>query len=148
MQFIIKIVESYVIKKIKERLQQKGLKATPQRIAVYDAISTDNSHPSPETVYNRIHKKFPTISKATVYKILEAFEKNGIVSVISSRYNTIRYDPLTKRHHHLVCRNCNKIVDIIDPGLDNLDIPDQVTKENTLLDFSIHFTVICKECQE
>ncbi|MFC1554072.1 transcriptional repressor [candidate division KSB1 bacterium] len=76
-------------------------------MAVYEAIKSDTSHPSPETIYTRVNKKFPTISKATVYKTLDTFEKKGIVSVVSSRYNTFRYDPLTSQHHHIVCRKCN-----------------------------------------
>lgn len=128
-------------------MQNKGLKATPQRIAVYDALKFDNSHPSPETIYTRVYKKFSTISKATVYKILETFEKNGIVSVVSSHHNTIRYDPLTNQHHHIICKNCNKIVDLIDTELDNITVPEHVKNENKLIGFSIHFSVICPDCQ-
>jgi Fur family peroxide stress response transcriptional regulator len=128
-------------------LQQKRLKATPQRIAVYDALKADKSHPSPETIYTRVYKKFPTISRATVYNILETFEKNGFVSVISSHQNTIRYDPLMDQHHHIVCKSCNKIVDLVDNELDNLTVPEQVKNENKLIGFRIHFSVICPECQ-
>lgn len=144
---VYRISGNPVIEKIKEILQQKGLKATPQRIVVYDALRSDISHPSPETIYTRVYKKIPSISKATVYKILETFEKKGIVSVVSSHHNTTRYDPLTSRHHHIVCKKCNKIVDVVDSDLDNITVPEQVTAGNKLIDFTIHFLVICPECQ-
>ena len=135
------------MEKLKEILHQNGLKVTPQRISVYDALKSDTLHPSPETIYKRVYIKFPTISKATVYRILETFEKKGIVSVVSSLNNTIRYDPLTSQHHHIICKKCNKIVDIVDTDLDNLTVPEQVKKENKLIGFSIHFSVICPDCQ-
>lgn len=122
------------------------LSLTPQRIAIYKALIDDESHPSPDKIYQTIKPDFPTISLATVYKTLETFEKNGIISLVTPIHNTVRYDVKTEHHHHVVCIKCKKIMDIESKELDALKIPDIVAKQNRFVDFSVHFSVICSEC--
>ena len=136
-----------VVEEFLKKCRSLGLNVTPQRLAIYQALVNDSTHPSPEMVYQKIRPSHPTISLATVYKTLETFEKHGLVSVVTSLHNTVRYDPLTKRHHHMVCVKCKKIVDVVDPDLDALKIPAQVVGNNILIDFSVHFKVICEECR-
>ncbi len=137
-----------VVEEFLKKCRRLGLNVTPQRLVIYQALVNDSTHPSPEMVYQKIKPIHPTISLATVYKTLETFEKHGLVAVVTNLHNTVRYDPLTKRHHHLVCVRCKKIVDIEDPELDALKIPEVVTKNNVLIDFSVHFKVICEECRK
>ena len=130
-----------------EKCRHAGLSVTPQRLAIYKALLKDSSHPSPEKIYKRIKSDFPTISFATVYKTLETFEKNNIIARVTTLHNTVRYDPFMERHHHVICVKCKKVFDIQDARLDSLPIPTEISKENTLLDFSVHFNVICAECR-
>ncbi len=136
--------------KIKEFItvcRENGLSVTPQRLSIYKALIGDTSHPKPEDVYKRIEKDHPTISLATVYKTLETFEKYGIISVVTPLHNTVRYDTMTKPHHHIVCIKCKKIIDVIDKQLNDLPVPEQVTKENRLINYSIQYNVVCAECR-
>ena len=129
-----------------DKCRQADLSVTPQRLAVYKALVSDNNHPSPDRIYKSVLPDFPTISIATVYKILETFEQKGIVSKVTSLHNTLRYDPLKEHHHHIICVSCKKIVDINSKELNALPIPAEVKKGNKLIDYSIHFNVICSEC--
>ena len=130
-----------------EKCRQAKLSVTPQRLAVYKALISDNNHPSPDKIYKSVLPDFPTISFATVYKILETFEQKGIISKVTSLHNTLRYDPLIEHHHHIICVNCKKIIDLRSRELDELPIPDEVKKGNRVLDYSVHFNVICSDCQ-
>jgi hypothetical protein len=38
-------------------------------------------------------------------------------------------------------------MDLEDPGLDAINIPEEVLQKNQLIDYSVHFNVICAECQ-
>lgn len=125
----------------------KTLSVTPQRLAIYKALLNDKSHPNPESVYNIIKPDFPTISLATVYKTLETLEKHNIISVVTPLHETVRYDAVMDHHHHIVCINCKKVVDIEDPELNKLEIPKKVAEENNVLDFSIQFNVVCSDCK-
>ncbi len=42
--------------------KNKGLKLTPQRIAVYEYLLGTNEHPSAETIYSKLIMSFPTMS--------------------------------------------------------------------------------------
>ena len=129
-----------------KKCRKADLSVTPQRLAVYKALVSVDNHPSPDMIYKSVLPDFPTISIATVYKILETFEQKGIVSKVTSLHNTLRYDPLKEHHHHIICVSCKKIVDINSKELNALPIPAEVKKGNKLIDYSIHFNVICSEC--
>ena len=131
-----------------KKCRQVRLSVTPQRLAIYNCLIGSNDHPSPEMIFKRIKSDFPTISFATVYKTLETFESKNIISKVTNLHNTLRYDPLTKRHHHIICKRCHKVIDLSSVELNSLPIPSQVTDGNVLIDFSVHFDVICAECKE
>lgn len=138
----------YLINQLILKCREIKLNVTPQRLTIYKAVIVDDSHPSPDTIYQRIHTENPTISLATVYKTLETFQKHGIISQVTTLHNTVRYDPLTHRHHHIVCTRCKKVIDLQDQDLDAIKIPEIVSQSNQLIDFSVHFNVICKDCRE
>ncbi|MCP5064621.1 MAG: transcriptional repressor [Ignavibacteriae bacterium] len=130
-----------------QKCKTNALSVTPQRLAIYKALLIDKSHPNPECVYNSIKPDFPTISLATVYKTLETFEKHRIISVVTPLHETVRYDAEIEHHHHAVCVKCKKVMDIKDPELEKIDIPDIVKVGNQVLDYDIQFNVICDSCR-
>lgn len=93
-------------------LQQKGIKATTQRVIIYNLIKDLKNHPTAEMVYQITQKKYPTISLATVYKTLEHFSEKGLIHKISTADGKLRYDPRINEHHHIICTNTNEIIDI------------------------------------
>jgi Fur family peroxide stress response transcriptional regulator len=141
-----KTQHSYLDNFIKQ-CREETLNITTQRLAIYKALIEYDSHPSPEIIFKKIHQEYPTISLATVYKTLETFEKHGIISMVTTLHDTLRYDPITKRHHHIVCVRCKKVMDLLDPKLDSIRIPEKIRRNNQLIDFSVHFQVICNECK-
>ena len=131
-----------------QKCNAKGLRVTPQRLTIYEALLKAHSHPNAEEIYQIIHEAHPTISLATVYKTLDTFEKKGLVSSVTPIRDSIRYDPITTPHHHMICVRCKKIVDIFDERLNDLPVPDSVTRGNIFLEYSVDFYVICEECQK
>lgn len=136
------------VQQFMQQCRDAGLSVTPQRLAIYKCIMDDASHPNPESIYRRLQQAHPTISFATVYKTLETFEKHGIIRTVTSLHNTVRYDPVTVPHHHIVCTRCKKVVDLMDDQLNEINVPEAVSSGNQLLDFSIQFNVICAECRQ
>ena len=130
-----------------DKCKTNALSVTPQRLAIYKALIQDETHPNPECIYNSIKKDFPTISLATVYKTLETFEKHHIISVVTPLHETVRYDAVMEPHHHVVCVNCKKVMDIMDPSLDELKIPERLKMENQVIDYSVQINVICSKCR-
>lgn len=130
-----------------QKCKTNALSVTPQRLAIYKALINDDTHPNPESVYNSIKQDFPTISLATVYKTLETFEKHHIISVVTPLHETVRYDAVMDPHHHVVCVKCKKVMDVKEPELDIISIPENISEGNTILDYNIQINVICSDCR-
>lgn len=64
------------MKETTQILREKGLKVTPQRIAVYNMLRSTTQHPNAETIYKTLEPANPTMSLATVYKTLDYFKND------------------------------------------------------------------------
>lgn len=107
-------------KEIIERLKEKGLRVTPQRVAIFEAICKLNNHPKAEHIIQHIQKNHPNISVGTVYKVLDSLVENGLVTRVKTDGDTMRYDPVLDSHHHLYCEKSDRIEDYQDSELDTL----------------------------
>lgn len=102
------------------KLAVKGVRMTPQRIAVMEAVMQLKNHPTAENIIDYIHETNPTISVATVYRTLEFFKKEGLIRVFTSDKGVMRHDAVTESHHHIYCTDSEEILDYFDPELTNL----------------------------
>jgi Fur family peroxide stress response transcriptional regulator len=109
-------------KKIADKLSEKGLRVTPQRIAVLGAVITLNNHPTAEKVIEYIKQNHPNISVGTVYKVLDSLVENNLLKKVKTESGIMRYDPLLSNHHHLYCKESDRIEDYEDEKLDQLII--------------------------
>jgi Fur family peroxide stress response transcriptional regulator len=105
---------------ISKRLIEKGLKVTPQRIAVLSAIIRLNNHPTAESIIEFIRKSNPHIATATVYKVLDALAENGLIKRVKTEKDIMRYDAIIESHHHLYCSESDRIEDYNDEELNKM----------------------------
>jgi len=108
------------IEEITALLSEKGLRVTPQRIAILGAIMELNNHPTAENIIEYIKKNHPNISVGTVYKVLDSFVENNLLKKVKTEGGIMRYDPLQSSHHHLYCEETDRIEDYEDEELDQL----------------------------
>jgi len=106
--------------KIQDILVENGLKVTPQRIAVLDALIKIQKHPSADLIIEYIKKNHPNIAIGTVYKTLETFVEKGMVKKVKTEQDVMRYDTIMEKHHHLYCAESNRIEDYYDEELNQL----------------------------
>ena len=130
-----------------EVCRTKNLNITYQRIKIYEALSKIDTHPSAEDIYKIVKKEYPSISLATVYKTLETFAENNLISKVNFLHDLARYDGNTSPHHHLVCVKCKKIVDVNDKRLQEIKIPESSKNGFQMLGYRIQFEGICDNCQ-
>lgn len=107
-------------KQIANKLSEKGLRVTPQRVAILGAIIKLNNHPTAENIIEYIKKNYPNISVGTVYKVLDSFVENNLLKKVKTEGGIMRYDPLQTNHHHLYCEETDRIEDYEDEKLDEL----------------------------
>jgi len=87
----------------RKTLKEKGLKVTPQRVAIFEAITHLKNHPTAENIIAYIKKNHPNISVGTVYKVLDSFVENKLLSKVKTEKDIMRYDSVLTNHHHLYC---------------------------------------------
>ncbi len=101
------------IEKIIARLRAKGVKLTPQRLGIIEFLTKTYEHPTAEEIHTAIAKKYSTMSLATVYTTLELLKELGEITELSiRRRGQACFDTICRMHHHLLCRQCDKVIDV------------------------------------
>ena len=96
---------------IRNKLTEKGLRVTPQRVAIYDAIVKLNNHPTADEIIACIVHDQPHIATGTVYKVLDSLVAAGLILKVKTEKDIMRYDAIIENHHHLYCVDSDKIAD-------------------------------------
>jgi len=97
------------------RLRASGLRLTPQRRAVVDALVGDCSHPTAEEVAARIALTTPGVSLSTVYKVLHELASLGLIRKLEVP-GAMRFDPESVAHAHASCDACGRVIDTAIPA--------------------------------
>lgn len=105
---------------IRNSLSGKGLKVTPQRMVVLEAIHSLQNHPTADQILNFVRNRFPNISTGTVYKILDTLVSSNLIMKVKTESDIMRYDGEVKNHHHIYCVECDQIEDYENPVIDDL----------------------------
>ncbi len=92
-----------------------------------------HSHPTADEIYKALEHRFPNMSVATVYNNLRLFTSIGFVQEMKYGDASSRFDFSSKRHYHVICENCGKIVDFHYPGLEDIEMA-----ASRLTDFEIN----------
>ncbi|MDQ2085015.1 Fur family transcriptional regulator [Herbivorax sp. ANBcel31] len=135
----------------KALLKERGYKLTPQRQAVLDIIIEHNDeHLSTEEIYALVKEDYPEIGLATIYRTLLLLDDIGLVYKLDLDDGLTRYELNNQneghRHHHLICIKCNKIFEVQEDLLDNLE--EQILKKNKfkVTDHRVKFYGYCENC--
>ena len=93
-------------------LRQYQLPVTAQRLAVLRAVSR-YPHATADAVAESAREEIGTISRQSVYNVLNVLTDKGIIRRIQPADSPARYeDRVGDNHHHLVCRSCGKTEDV------------------------------------
>src|SRR5207237_697975 len=71
-----------------------------------------DEHPSADQVWSRVRRRFPMISRATVYNTLNLFVEKKLIRQFVLAEGNVVFDPNTLRHHHFVDDTTGAIYDI------------------------------------
>ena len=108
------------IENIRNKLSEKGLKVTPQRVSILEAVCNSSNHPTADNIIEHIHKSHPNIATGTVYKVLDTLVENQLIKKVKTDRDIMRYDGIIETHHHLYCSRGDLIEDYTDKELDEL----------------------------
>ena len=93
-------------------LRDRGLRVTAQRLAVLRAVSI-TPHATAGTLVETVRGDLGAISTQAVYDVLEILTEKGLLRRIQPAGSPARYeDRVGDNHHHLVCRDCDRMIDV------------------------------------
>ena len=96
-----------------QRLHEKGLRLTSQRLAVLSAIDDHPDHPDASTIARGARRRAGSISIQAVYNVLDALTDAGLIRRIEPAGSPALYEMrVGDNHHHVVCRSCGVTVDV------------------------------------
>lgn len=104
------------------RCRERGVRVTAQRLAVYRALAEDPSHPTVDALYQRLRGSMPSLSPATVYRVLESLVQDGLLRQVSTTGGAGRFDANLTPHQHLICRVCGRMTDVHAPAVPAVEV--------------------------
>jgi Fur family peroxide stress response transcriptional regulator len=129
-----------------EECRSRGLALTVQRRAVFEELAQRHDHPTADQVYEAVHRRLATLSRTTVYRVLETLVDTGFARKVLHPDAVVRFDPTTGRHHHLVCESCGRLVDLDDSQVPRVPLPDPKDTGFEVRDYSVSFRGLCSSC--
>lgn len=109
---------------LQEFLSGRGLRRTVQREAIIEAAFGTKDHFSAEELLTLARRIEQSVSRATVYRTLPLLVESGLLRELDLGTDTKVYDPnfvAHPTHNHLICVDCNKIIEFEDPNMELLE---------------------------
>ena len=103
--------------RLRQEMRLRGIRVTPQRSAILEAVSHLGGHSTASAVYRAAARRLPGLDPATVYRALGSLQAAGLVDGMVGAGGRLRFSLRDQDHlhHHLVCVDCGSEFEL-DPG--------------------------------
>ena len=119
---------------------------TVQKALVLEAVCSLRNHPTSADVYEAVRERYPNISRATVYRNLNALAARGDVLRVEVPNGADRFDFNNTPHYHALCRMCGRVFDIDMPYQHDLEGKVEDAHGFAIERHHIIFEGICASC--
>jgi Fur family ferric uptake transcriptional regulator len=128
-------------------LREHDLNVTAQRLAVLRAVSA-HPHGTANEIADDVRREIGAISRQSVYDTLALLTERDIIRRIQPAGSSARYeDRVGDNHHHLVCRSCERLVDV-DCAVGEVPCLVPVESGDFVVDEAeVTYWGICPDCQ-
>jgi Fur family transcriptional regulator, ferric uptake regulator len=100
-------------------LTASGIRATPQRLLVLETLAGEPNDATAQQIHARLRDGGHRVGLATIYRTLSALSEHGLVDALMHHPGEACYRLCAAgHHHHLVCTNCHRVVELGDCELD------------------------------
>jgi Fur family transcriptional regulator, peroxide stress response regulator len=140
------VARSSSVADLRERCRKAGLSLTHQRLVIYEELMNMGDHPAPEEVFEKVRKKIPSLSLATVYNNIKTFVEHGLIQELSVHHGSLRLENNMTPHHHLVCTRCKSIEDLDEGDFEPIRLKKSLPKGFAVHRFSVDVLGLCRKC--
>jgi|TARA_B110000263_G_C15202692_1_gene461371 Fur family ferric uptake transcriptional regulator len=111
-------------------LKEESLKATTQRVAIFEEVIYGEKHRECEQICNSLKSSKVNVSRATVYRTLDTLIKHQFIRKMDIGDGRIRYESKIghPHHDHMICVETGKIIEFTSDEIEK--IQDDIAKEH------------------
>jgi len=110
------------MERLTDHIRTEGGRVTQPRLRVAEVFFGMRGHPGVEEVAEAVHRRWPGIGNATVYRTLHLLSEAGLIEARQFGEGFARYEAAATREHHdhLVCTACGAILEFEDDAIEDL----------------------------
>jgi Fur family ferric uptake transcriptional regulator len=131
------------------RLRHLGLRVTPQRLLVMQALASDSGHMTADEIMRWTAERYPAINLATIYRTLDLLTSVGLVTQTDLGSGAAHFELVGDTlHHHLICEHCGDMVEVDDALL--APVRERLLRDHGFRASARHIALFgaCKQCLE
>ena len=130
---------------IKSYLSKNGVRPLQKRVKIMHYLVSNRNHPTVDAIYNDLVQKINSLSKTTVYNVLNLFIQEGLVIALNIENNELRYDADTSAHGHFKCKICGNVFNF---EIRKEDLPNPLLNGFQIEEFQYSLKGVCAFCKE
>jgi len=130
-----------------DALRGRGLRMTPQRMAIVDEVMRSRGHINVPAVAARVQSRVPGVNPSTVYRTLAMLEEMGVLSHAHLEGGAEYHHAADSGHVHLTCSSCGAEDDL---SLDEArQLERLIARHRGFRPDLTHFAIsgLCNRCQ-
>lgn len=126
----------------RELLKIYGMQVTMPRILVIEDLMNNRFHATADEIFRRVNKRDESVSRATIYNVLNALLENKAVRALTIDDKQMHYDIDLTPHAHFRCTHCGRIIDMAMPSIGEVHLPEGCTLDNE----ELYYMGLCTDC--
>jgi Fur family transcriptional regulator, ferric uptake regulator len=130
-------------------LTRHGIRPTPRRLGVLQALSAERNDATAQEIHTRLRAAGDPIGLATVYRTVALLCEKGVVDALTHSRGEACYRLCSEgHHHHLVCSECHRVVELADCDLGGWLRGLGAAHGFSVTSHTIEVTGVCTSCRE
>ena len=130
-------------------LRPAGSKRSTKREHILGAFLQQEGHLSADDLVGVVHRQYPGIGRATVYRTLQWMVDAGIARKVDFGEGRSRFEPTYRhpRHFHLICSTCHRSSEFLSSDVEALIEEIAAARNFATTQTVVQILGTCEECR-